>query len=66
MPRTKTPKRRGAVHKVDCSPVTIWVPKDWADLLDRAVSAGDTDRSKFIRLALREKLTAMKILKPAS
>ncbi len=70
MPKTATApaptKNRGAHKKADCSPVTIWVPKDWAALLERAVSQGDTDRSKFVRTAIREKLLAMKILKPAS
>lgn len=32
-------------------------------MLDQAVDAGDTDRSKFIRAAVREKLSIRKLVR---
>jgi metal-responsive CopG/Arc/MetJ family transcriptional regulator len=48
--------QRGAVKKHSSTFVGGWVPKDLVALLDQAVLANDTDRSKFIRSALKEKL----------
>jgi metal-responsive CopG/Arc/MetJ family transcriptional regulator len=37
--------------------VAVWVPKKMKETLDQAVIAFDSDRSKYIRNALREKLS---------
>jgi len=36
--------------------VGVWIPETLLPVLDRAVVTDDTDRSKFIRIAMREKL----------
>lgn len=36
--------------------VGVWIPKALVDLLDRAVRRTDSDRSKILRAAVREKL----------
>ena len=36
--------------------VTLWLPERLDPLIDQAVFTLDTDRSKFIRCAIREKL----------
>lgn len=56
LPTTRT---RGATRNSDCMPVTIWIPKTWKPLLDDAVKRLDSDRSKFTRAALREKLAIL-------
>jgi hypothetical protein len=48
---------RGAVKKNDGTFVGGWVPKSLIERLDEAVRTHDTDRSKFIRAALNEKLS---------
>lgn len=37
--------------------VAVWIPKKMKETLDHAVVAFDSDRSKYIRNALREKLS---------
>ena len=37
--------------------VAVWIPKKMKETLDHAVEAFDSDRSKYIRSALREKLS---------
>ena len=36
--------------------LSVWVPRELVPLLDEGVRREDTDRSKFIRNAIREKL----------
>jgi metal-responsive CopG/Arc/MetJ family transcriptional regulator len=52
---------RGSVTKTKAQPVAVWLPDALKDQLDRAVQMTDTDRSKLIRAALREKLAALKL-----
>lgn len=47
--------KRGAVTKSKSRLITLWCPINLMPLLDAAVMATDTDRSKFIRSAIREK-----------
>lgn len=49
-------QRRGANRKTDCVLVGVWLPKTMIAALDIAVQKLDTDRSKLMRSALREKL----------
>ena len=48
--------KRGSVTKSGSELISFWLPKPIAAMLDDAVNSGDTDRSKFIRAAVREKL----------
>ena len=45
--------KRGAIRKRDSELVALWVPKALVDAMDSAVNKEDSDRSKFIRRALR-------------
>lgn len=54
----KKPQRRGAVTKSESRAVIVYFPKTIIPLIDEAVRLRDTDRSKFIRSAVREKLSA--------
>lgn len=48
--------RRGLVTKKKSKLLTIWVPESLVPLIDRGVALTDSDRSKFVRNALRDKL----------
>ncbi|HYG35353.1 MAG TPA: hypothetical protein VEC99_11240 [Clostridia bacterium] len=48
--------KRGAIRKKDSTQLNIWVPKALFPLIDMGVQKEDTDRSKFVRNAIREKL----------
>lgn len=39
-----------------CALITVWFPKDLIPKVDTAVRSLDTDRSKFIPAAVREKM----------
>lgn len=53
--------KRGAVRKKNSRLVNIWVPPGLLTGLDRAVDLSDSDRSKFIRNAIREKAASLGI-----
>lgn len=46
--------KRGAVRKATSKLVLVWFPDSILPLIDDAVRKLDTDRSKFIRNAVRE------------
>jgi hypothetical protein len=48
--------RRGAVTKKNSKMINIWVPTVLVPVIDAAVVKEDTDRAKYIRRAIREKL----------
>jgi hypothetical protein len=48
--------KRGAVRKNNSKLVTVWFPEDSIPVMDAAVLSLDTDRAKFIRQAVREKI----------
>jgi metal-responsive CopG/Arc/MetJ family transcriptional regulator len=48
--------KRGAVTKSEAKLVNVWMPIQLIPILDRAAKAEDSDRSKFIRNAIREKI----------
>lgn len=48
--------KRGAVKIRKAELVALWIPKNLASAMDVGVLRTDSDRSKFIRNALREKL----------
>jgi hypothetical protein len=54
--------KRGAVHKGESDMLTVWVPKPYFPLIQKGVQKTDTDRSKFVRAAIREKLARHGIL----
>lgn len=51
-----TSRPRGAVRKESSVMVTVWIPKPLLDAIDAAVASQDTDRSKFVRKAVRNQL----------
>ena len=53
--KNKAAKPRGAVTKNESHMVTVWVPKPVVAAVNTAVRLRDTDRSKWIREAMREK-----------
>jgi hypothetical protein len=53
-PPIKKRQTRGAVRKDDSHFIGLWIPEDAVRAIDHAVQTLDTDRSKFIRLAIRE------------
>ena len=44
----------------------VWLPRGLVVLLEAAVACGDTDRSKFVRLALTEKMEKLERRQRAS
>jgi metal-responsive CopG/Arc/MetJ family transcriptional regulator len=48
--------KRGSGNKPKGKLLAVWVPGKLMPQLDRGVSKEDSDRSKFIRNAIREKL----------
>ena len=48
--------KRGAVSKNVSKLITLWVPSALLPYINQGVIITDTDRSKFIRQAVREKL----------
>lgn len=56
-------RKTGRIRKSEARLLNVWVPKDLFPLIDQAVRALDTDRSKFVRNAIREKIAST--IKPA-
>jgi hypothetical protein len=54
--RAKTKRPRGAVKKSNAHLLGAYVPTAMSELVNQAVEMLDTDRSKFFRAAVREKL----------
>jgi metal-responsive CopG/Arc/MetJ family transcriptional regulator len=54
---SKKSLKRGAVKKSDSTFIGGWVPQQMLLKIDQAIQLHDLDRSKFIRAALREKLS---------
>lgn len=48
--------QRGAVRTDESVLVSVWVPLQLFDAVNKQVQVEDTDRSKFTRNALREKI----------
>lgn len=48
--------KRGSAKRPESKLLSVWVPKSLVPLLDEGVRREDSDRSKFIRNAIREKL----------
>jgi metal-responsive CopG/Arc/MetJ family transcriptional regulator len=48
--------KRGIVKKSEARLVNIWLPLELIPAIDLALEIEDTDRSKFIRNAIREKI----------
>lgn len=53
---------RGSVTKDESKLLTVWVPTELFPLLDDGVKIEDSDRSKFVRNAIREKLARMNLV----
>lgn len=48
---------RGLIRKDRAKAVLVYFPEEMMPIIDKAVRLHDLDRSKFIRAAVREKLT---------
>ena len=60
-----TPRvNRSSVRKAGSKLLTVWVPGELAEAVDVAVAKLDSDKSKFTRKAIREKLGKLKIPSP--
>lgn len=46
----------GRIKRSESRLINLWVPKELFPVIDRAVRITDSDRSKFVRLAIREKI----------
>ena len=55
--KTRRPQPPRAAHKGNSRQVLVWVPETLLQRIEGAVMAEDTDRSKWIRAAVREALT---------
>ena len=51
--------KRGSVTKKQSELVALWIPRPLLKAIDEAVESEDTDRSKFIRRALRKKVSSL-------
>lgn len=57
-------QKRGALTRRNATPVSIPLPRNWVPHIQSAVTHLDTDRSKFVRAAIKEKLRSMNIVVP--
>ncbi len=48
--------KRGAINTAQAEFIGLWIPKEMVRMIDRGVRLNDSDRSKFVRAAIREKL----------
>jgi hypothetical protein len=48
--------KRGAVKKSESKLLTVWIPETFERPMKQAVALEDSDKSKFVRNAIREKL----------
>lgn len=56
----KRPIKRGPLPIGDSEFIGVWIPRSLVAQIDRAVRMLDSDRSKFLRTATREKLERTK------
>ncbi len=48
--------KRGAVRKATSKFLGVWLPDPLVDIIDQEIVRTDSDRSKFMRSAIKEKL----------
>lgn len=58
----RKPTKRGAIRTKDCVFVGAWLPVKMVAALDLAVVSRDSDRSKIIREALKDKIQTVEAL----
>lgn len=51
--------KRGSVSKDKSEMIALWIPKELVAAIDTAVSKEDSDRSKFIRRAVRNRIAEL-------
>ncbi len=54
--KEKRELKRGAHKRGDCVFIGAWVPSVMVDKIDGVITTIDSDRSKFLREALKEKV----------
>lgn len=52
---------RTSIKTKDAKLMNVWVPDELIELIDQGVALTDSDRSKFTRVAIRERLQALGI-----
>ena len=58
--------KRGSHRKAGSTNVTVWIPKQWKGLISQAIEIEDSDQSKFVRNAIKEKLARHNIVTASS
>jgi len=53
--------KRGTTKKTESGMVALWVPRPLLAAIDAAITREDSDRSKFIRRAVRARLISIGI-----
>ena len=53
--------QRGAIKKGSSKLLTLWVPESFVPAINQGVMLTDTDKSKFVRSAIREKFARLGI-----
>jgi metal-responsive CopG/Arc/MetJ family transcriptional regulator len=48
--------KRGSVKKRDAQLIPVWMPRNVVLAIDEAVGREDSDRSKFVRNAVRDRI----------
>ncbi|HTB86008.1 MAG TPA: hypothetical protein VK742_20350 [Candidatus Sulfotelmatobacter sp.] len=48
--------KRGTVKKSESTMLTVWIPETFEVPLQQGIAIEDSDKSKFVRNAIREKL----------
>ena len=57
--------KRGNLKKSESRLLTVWIPDSLEEPLNRGVAKEDSDKSKFVRNAIREKLARHGIVIPS-
>ena len=58
--------KRGTIKKADSRLLTVWIPESLEGPLEQGVAKEDSDKSKFVRNAIREKLARHGIILEAA
>jgi len=51
--------KRGSIKRAECVMIGVWIPREMEAALDIAIRHEDSDRSKFVRKAIRERVLSL-------
>ena len=57
--------KRGSIKRADSVLVGVWVPRPLLDAMDQIIESEDSDRSKFARRAIRNRIAQSGVTVPA-